>query len=294
MKAPIFVYKRPASLDEALALLADNDGGTQVLAGGQSLLATLNMRLSSPSILVDINRVAALKGIEARDDGVRLGALVRHREVLTSPLVARDVPLLAMALPHVAHMAVRNRGTTCGSLALADPSAEMPAVAVALNARIVLEKKGARRSVAARDFFQGLYQTARDDDEMITEVIFPKAGADEIFGFTELSRRHGDFATVGIAIRARKVGGALTDLDVIIFGSEPSPLRSTAAAAVSIASNASDKDLAEIAVTITADMEPMDNHQGRGETKRAQAATLLRRTLQDMRRRAFAMEAARP
>ncbi len=294
MKAPIFIYKRPASLDEALALLVDNDGGTQVLAGGQSLLATLNMRLSSPAILVDINRITVLQGIEARDDGIRLGALVRHREVLTSPLVARDVPLLAMALPYVAHMAVRNRGTTCGSLALADPSAEMPAVAVALNARIVLEKKGARRSVTARDFFQGLYQTARDDDEMITEVIFPKADADEAFGFTELSRRHGDFATVGLAIRARKAGGALNDLDVIIFGSEPCPLHSPAAAGISIASNASDKDLTEIAATITADMEPMDNHQGRGETKRAQAATLLRRTLKDMQQRALALEAAQP
>src|SRR3954469_23200177 len=156
MKARAFLYRRPGSIDEALDLLADTDGA-QVLAGGQSLMPTLNMRLSSPEMLVDINRIEALRGIDDRGEKIRIGALVRHAEVLESRLIAERVPLLAMAIPHVAHMAVRNRGTTCGSLALADPSAEMPAVAVALNATIMLRKRGAERVVPAQDFFQGLY-----------------------------------------------------------------------------------------------------------------------------------------
>src|SRR5258708_36110904 len=203
MRAPPFLYRRPHDLDEALRLLADNAGRAQVLAGGQSLVPSLNMRLSSPDMLVDINRIGALRGIGERGDTIRIGALVRHAEVLDSSLIARKTPLLAMAIPYVAHMAVRNRGTTCGSLALADPSAEMPAVAVALNAEIVLRKQGGSRSIPARDFFQGLYQTARHDDELIAEVILPAAQPDEVFGFSELSRRPGDFATVGVTVPAR-------------------------------------------------------------------------------------------
>jgi carbon-monoxide dehydrogenase medium subunit len=156
MKARAFLYRRPRDIDEAVALLGDNAGDAQVLAGGQSLMPTLNMRLSSPGMLVDINRIEALRGIEDRGDVIRIGALVRHADVLESKLIGQRLPLVAMAIPYVAHMAVRNRGTTCGSLALADPSAEMPAIAVALNAEIVLKKRGASRTIAVRDFFHGL------------------------------------------------------------------------------------------------------------------------------------------
>ncbi|AMN40668.1 FAD binding domain-containing protein [Rhodoplanes sp. Z2-YC6860] len=281
MKARAFLYRRPDSIDEALALLADTDGA-QVLAGGQSLMPTLNMRLSSPEMLVDINRIEALRGIDDRSDKIRIGALVRHAEVLESKVIAERVPLMAMAIPHVAHMAVRNRGTTCGSLALADPSAEMPAIAVALDAGIVLRKRGAERSVSARTFFQGLYQTARNDDEMIAEVMLPAAQPDEVFGFSELSRRHGDFATVGVAVRARKAPGGLGELNVVFFGSEPTPLLSRSARGLTVDANSSDEALSEIASSIAKDMNPIDSHQGRGETKRRQAAVLLVRTLKDM------------
>jgi carbon-monoxide dehydrogenase medium subunit len=287
MKAPAFRYRRPHALDEALALLADNAGDAQVLAGGQSLVPTLNMRLSSPGLLVDINRIAALRGIDDRGNVIRIGALARHAEVLASPLVAQHTPLVALAVAHVAHMAVRNRGTTCGSLALADPSAEMPAVAVALGATIVLRRRGAERTVAARDFFEGLYQTARQDDEMIVEVLFPAARDDELFGFSELSRRHGDFAVVGVAVRARREGDTLGALDVVVFGSEPRPLLSRVARDARIACGTTPAGLRELADAIADEMEPMDNHQGRGETKRRQAAVLLARTFDDMQRRAF-------
>lgn len=286
MKAPAFLYRRPPDLDEALALLADGAGGAQVLAGGQSLMPTLNMRLSKPDMLVDINRIDVLRGIADRGETIGIGALVRHAEVLESPLVARRLPLMAMVIPHVAHMAVRNRGTTCGSIALADPSAEMPAVAVALNADIVLRKRGATRTISARDFFQGLYQTDRGDDEMISEIVFPATTPDQIFGFAELSRRQGDFATVGVAIAARNGLGAIRDLNVVIFGSEATPLLSTHAAGISIEPGLRNDALTDIAHGITEEMDPISSHQGRGDTKRKQAAVLLRRTLHDMRERA--------
>ena len=288
MKAPPFLYRRPHDLDEALALLADNAGRAQVLAGGQSLVPSLNMRLSSPEMLVDINRIGALRGIAERDDAIRIGALVRHAEVLDSVLIARKLPLLAMATPYVAHMAVRNRGTTCGSLALADPSAEMPAVAVALDADVVLRKRDTARTVSARDFFQGLYQTSREDDEMIAEVLFPVAAPNAVFGFAELSRRHGDFATVGALATAHKASGGLGDLNVVIFGSEAMPLLSTTAAGLTIDAALSDSALTEIAHGIAQDMDPIANHQGRADTKRTQAAVLLKRTLRDMMERAHA------
>jgi len=283
MKAPNFIYRRPDSLDEALALLGDHAGEAQVLAGGQSLMPTLAMRLSSPAMLIDINRIAALDNISEADGMIRLGALVRHYQVLESLLIAQRIPLLADAMTHVAHMAVRNRGTTCGSLALADPSAEMPAVAVLLNAMIHLASRTGKRDIAAREFFQGLYTTARADNEMIVGVSFPCASPAEIFHFNELSRRHGDFAVVGIGIKAQRVERDITGIDVVMFGSEPSPLLSSATSGMTITPKTSDADLRDMAQTITAEMEPLDNHQGRPETKRRQAAELLRRGLTDFR-----------
>ena len=283
MKAPKFLYRRPDTLEEALAFLADNAGEAQVLAGGQSLMPTLNMRLSSPGMLVDINRIASLQGIAQRGEGVHVGALVRHREVVASGLIANQVPLVASAMTHVAHMAVRNRGTTCGSLALADPSAEMPAVAVLLNATIHLNSRAGARDVAARDFFQGLYATDRRDDEMIAGVTFPCAANDERFHFQELSRRHGDFAIVGIAVKGTIRGGRVEDIEAAVFGSEPAPLLSSVTADMSIAPDTQDATLSEMAHAIAAGMDPIGNHQGRPETKRHQAAELLRRAFADFR-----------
>lgn len=283
MKAPRFLYRRPETLEEALALLADNVGEAQVLAGGQSLMPTLNMRLSSPGMLVDINRIASLQGIAERSDAIHIGALVRHREVAESALIANRVPLMASAMTHVAHMAVRNRGTTCGSLALADPSAEMPAVAVLLNAAIHLSSQAGERDVAARDFFQGLYATERGDDEMIVGVTFPCAADNRRFHFKELSRRHGDFAIVGIAVKGTSRDGRIEDIEAVVFGSEPIPLLSSATVGMSIAPDTSDAALREMADAVAAEMDPIGNHQGRPETKRRQAAELLRRAFSEFR-----------
>lgn len=287
MKAPSFDYCRPGTIGEAMALLADHAGTAQVLAGGQSLMPALNMRLSAPALLVDINRIDSLRGIEERGHEIRIGALVRHAEVMDSPLVARHVPLLAQAMPHVAHMAVRNRGTTCGSLAFADPSAEMPAVAVALDARMVLQSRSGTRVVKARAFFQGLYQTARREDELIVEALYPKAAANEIFGFAELARRHGDFAVVGAAARAVVESGRLSTPSLVLFGSEPAPLLSPTAATLVIHPSTTAEELVGMAARIAADMSPMENHQGRAETKRHQAAVLIRRLLRELQQRSL-------
>ena len=197
MKAPAFAYARPASLAEAFSLLARP--GAKALAGGQSLIPSLNMRLSSPALLVDIGGLSELKTIEAKGDVVRIGALVTHSELLRSKDIARGVPLLAAAVPHVAHAAIRNRGTIGGSLALADPAAEYPAVAVALEATICVEGPKGARKVKAADFFKGLFETDLREGELLTAVEFPVAKASDRCAFLELARRHGDYAIVGLA-----------------------------------------------------------------------------------------------
>ncbi len=170
MKAPRFSYVRAESLEQVLRLLAEHGDDARILAGGQSLVPVLNMRLSQPKLVIDINRLDALRGISLQGGLVRIGALARHAEVMSSDIVARHLPLIAEAMPHVAHVAVRNRGTFGGSIALADPAAEMPACILALGATLVVESTRGRRTIAADDFFQGLYETAREPDELLVEV----------------------------------------------------------------------------------------------------------------------------
>jgi len=197
VKAPAFAYAKPASLAEALELLARP--GAKVLAGGQSLIPSLNMRLSSPELLVDISGVPGLKSIEVKPDGMRIGALVTHSQIEKSSEIKKHVPLLAEAAPHIAHPAIRNRGTIGGSLALADPAAEYPACAVALNATVVVESKKGKRRIPAETFFKGLFETGLKADEILTAVEFAPAKKDDKSVFLELARRHGDYATVGLA-----------------------------------------------------------------------------------------------
>lgn len=280
MKAPAFQYARPASVDDACALLAQHGGDARILAGGQSMFATLNLRLSAPSLLVDINRIPALGGIAADDGQLRIGALVRHAETAASTLVARQAPLVAMAMQHVAHPAVRNRGTTCGSLALADPSAEMPACAITLDAVLVLQSQdGGQRRVAAADYFLGLYETARRDEEMLVEVLFPARRDDEVFGFDELSRRHGDFALVGVALRARVEDGVIRALRMTTFATDPRPVVSRQAALIAEGERWSPALGEAIAAAAVRELDPDVNHAGSPEVKRLQAATLMRRVL---------------
>jgi len=197
VKAPAFAYAKPASLGEALALL--QRPGAKVLAGGQSLIPSLNMRLSSPELLVDISGLSDLKALEVAGGSVRVGALVTHAQIEKSPEIKARVPLLAQAAPHVAHPAIRNRGTIGGSLALADPAAEYPACAVALNATLVVEGQKGQRKVPAERFFKGLFETDLRAGEILVAAEFPAAKAGDKSAFLELARRHGDYATIGLA-----------------------------------------------------------------------------------------------
>jgi carbon-monoxide dehydrogenase medium subunit len=203
VKAAPFAYARPATLDGVLAELAASGGEGKVLAGGQSLVPVLAMRLARPSILVDINGVEGLDQISLNDGVLRVGATARQRDVERDERTA-TVPLLGLALPWVGHRELRSRGTVCGSLAHADPAAELPAVAACLDATLEIAGPGGRRTVRAGEFFTGAMTTVLGADEVLVGVSFPAAGPGEGFGFAEFARRHGDFALAGVAVRVRR------------------------------------------------------------------------------------------
>jgi len=203
VKAAPFAYVRPGTVQDAAAELARD--GAKVLAGGQSLVPVLAMRLGRPTQLVDINAVPELNRLTSHDGSVRVGATVRQRRLHDDELSA-SVPLLRLALPWVGHREIRSRGTVCGSIAHADPSAELPAVASCLDATMVLTRAGGMREVPAAEFFTGALSTVVEPDELLSEVRFPVARAGEGFGFGEFARRHGDFALAGVATRVRADG----------------------------------------------------------------------------------------
>ena len=203
MKAAAFAYLKPASLAEAFAALENPEA--KILAGGQSLIPSLNMRLSSPGLLVDITGLRDLAGISLQGSSIRIGALTTHAEIERSDLVKKHVPLLAQAVPHIAHAAIRNRGTIGGSLALADPAAEYPACVVALEAVLIIRKKASDRRVKAEQFFKGLFETDLKQGDLLVAVEFPVAKAGDTSVFLELTRRHGDYAIVGLAAHNERI-----------------------------------------------------------------------------------------
>jgi len=207
MKAAPFRYVRPPSLDEAIAELRHAGDGGKVLAGGQSLVPVLAMRLARPDTLIDINAITSLGRLRLDGGYLEIGATVRQRQVERSAEAAA-VPLLGMALPWVGHRELRSRGTVCGSLAHADPAAELPAVSCCLDASIAIAGLGGHRTIRARDFFLGAMTTALAPDEIVTAVRFPAAGPGEGFGFAEIARRHGDFALAGVVTQVRRDGEA--------------------------------------------------------------------------------------
>jgi aerobic carbon-monoxide dehydrogenase medium subunit len=199
MKAPPFSYEKPRTLGEAFELLEKHGDAARLLAGGQSLMAMMNMRVAAPAVLIDLNGLDGLSDIRVADGALRIGGMVRQSELERSQEVARHLPLIAEALPHIAHPAVRNRGTLGGSLALADPAAELPACCIALDATIVATSRKGERRIAARDFFRGVYETALAPGEILVAVEFPLPRPGARSAFAELSRRHGDYALAGVA-----------------------------------------------------------------------------------------------
>lgn len=230
MKAPDFAYERPDTLAAALALLGDDAADAAPLAGGQSLMPMMNFRVARPDVLVDLGAIAELRGIRDTGDALEIGAMTRYAEIAASDAVARHVPLFAMALPHIAHPAIRNRGTIGGSVALADPAAEMPALLLALGGEITVAGPGGARRVKADDFFLGLYDTALEPGELVTAVTIPKPRAGARFGFHELARRHGDYAIAGVAVAARG-RDTLSDVRIAFFAVADRAVRATASEA---------------------------------------------------------------
>jgi carbon-monoxide dehydrogenase medium subunit len=279
VKAAPFAYVRPATLDDAVAELAATGGEGKVLAGGQSLVPVLAMRLGRPDTLVDINAVAGLDAVERRGAVVRVGATARQRQVERSPLAA-GVPLLRLALPFVGHRELRSRGTVCGSLAHADPGAELPAVASCLGATLEVTGPRGRRTVPAAEFFLGAMTTALAPDEVLTAVEFPVAGPGEGFGFAELARRHGDFALAGVVAQVRCTGGAVAQAVLSGFGVSDRPVTREVTALVAAA--AGEADVAAALRPATEDLaRALVDTAGDGHGSR------------DYRRRLFAVLAAR-
>jgi carbon-monoxide dehydrogenase medium subunit len=274
VKPAPFAYKKARTLDEAVALLGEHKDA-RLLAGGQSLIATLNMRLSAPSVLIDINGIGGLDKIEEKNGGVEIGALVRHVQAERSDVIARLAPLIARAMPHIGHAAIRNRGTLGGSIAFADPAAELPACLMALDGEVEATGPKGKRTIKAADFFTGLFETALGPQEILTAIRLPAATKDTRVGFAELARRHGDYAIVGLAASARGDGKGLKDVRLSFFGAGDTPSRARKAEA---ALESGDVDAAVAAL----DLQPHDDVQATGAVKKHLAGVLLRRVAKQL------------
>jgi carbon-monoxide dehydrogenase medium subunit len=269
VKPAPFAYKKVRALDEAIALMGENPDA-RLLAGGQSLMATLNMRLSAPNLLIDINGIDGLDGIARKDDTIEIGALTRHAQAERSDTIAHYAPLIARAMPFIGHAAIRNRGTLGGSIAFADPAAELPACLLALDGEVTAQGPKGKRAIKACDYFQGLYETALGPQEILTAIRLPAADGNTRTGFAELARRHGDYAIVGLAASARADGKGLKDVRLAYFGVGNTPLRATKSEA---ALAGGDVDAAVAAL----DLDPHDDIQASAAVKKHLAGVLLRR-----------------
>ena len=285
MKAPAFDYIKPRSLDQVFGLLAEYGDEARLLAGGQTLMATLNMRLSEPAIVVDINGIEVLRGIRLTDDGnaLRIGALATHSEIEASALVALHAPLLTMAAPHIAHRAIRNLGTWGGSIAYADPAAEWPACALALDAIVIVRGRGGERRIAAAGFFLDLYATALQEGELVVACELPVRTVDHRFGFDELARRHGDYAIVGLAVATRVDQGKMHDTRLSFLGIGTTPVRARETEGF-LDGHAPDAAVLQVAARMLATelvgaLAPLADLTNSAATKRHLATVLLQRVV---------------
>ncbi len=275
MKPAPFAYAKARSVAHAIELLVDDDA--RLLAGGQSLIATLNMRLSHPALLVDINGVGGLDRIASNNGHIEIGALVRHAQAERSSELARRAPLIALAMPHIGHPAIRNRGTIGGSVAFADPAAELPACVLALGGEMTIAGPQGSRIVRADDFFKGLFETALTARDVLTAIRIPAAGADTRVGFAEFARRHGDYAMVGLAACARADGQRLRDLRLAYFGVGSTPVRAHHAEQA-----LTERDIDAAVHALAQDLNPPDDVQASGAVKTHLAGVLLRRVARQL------------
>ncbi|MFC5496246.1 FAD binding domain-containing protein [Caenimonas terrae] len=279
MKSPRFDYTRVRTVEEALALLAQHGDDARVLAGGQTLLATLNMRLSEPALLIDITGIEVLRAIERRADRLWIGALATHSDIEASALVAELAPLLCAAAPHIAHRAIRNAGTWGGSLAYADPAAEWPACLLALDGVVTVQGPRGQRRIPADQFFVDLYTTALAPDELLIGADVPVATTADWFGFDELARRRGDYAAAGVAVAARFQGTVAQQVRLGFLAVGATPLRAPRTEAL-LAGRALTSSTIEIALaSLKAELDTMPDLHHEGATKQHLATVLARRLL---------------
>jgi carbon-monoxide dehydrogenase medium subunit len=288
MKLPEVEYEAPTTVAEAIDLLAEHGDEASVLAGGQSLIPLLALRLARPEVLIDINRVDELSGVSAANGHVTIGAMTREYVAEESGTVADTLPLLAAALPLIGHEAIRSRGTIGGSLAHADPAAELPAVARALDAEFVVRGPSGTRVIPAAQWFDGYLTTSRRPDELLVEVRFPAAGPGTGVSFEEVARRHGDFAIVGLATSLVLSGGVISDARLAFAGVSDVPVRATAAEDLLAGERPSAELFDEAARRATEDLDPPADLHGSSDYRKTVAAAVVRRGL-----RAAADNAAR-
>jgi aerobic carbon-monoxide dehydrogenase medium subunit len=279
MKLPEVEYEAPTTVADAVDLLAEHGDEASVLAGGQSLIPLLALRLARPEVLIDINGVDELSGVSAEDGWVAIGAMTREYVAEESGTVAEAVPLLAAALPMIGHEAIRSRGTIGGSLAHADPAAELPAVARALDAELVVRGSSGTRVIPAAQWFEGYLTTSRGPDELLLEVRFPAANGDTGVSFTEVARRHGDFAIVGLATSLVFSGGVISDARLAFAGVSDVPVRATAAEDLLTGERPSAELFDEAARRATEDLDPPADLHGSSDYRKTVAAAVVRRGL---------------
>ena len=279
MKLPQVDYEAPQTVSEAVGLLAEHQDEASVLAGGQSLIPLLALRLARPAVLIDINGIDELSGVSAADGWMAIGAMTREYVAEESETIAGAVPLLAAALPLIGHEAIRSRGTIGGSLAHADPAAELPAVACALDAEFVVCGPSGERVIPAADWFEGYLTTSRRPDELLVEVRFPAAGPGTGISFQEVARRHGDFAVVGLAASLTLSDGAISDARLAFSGLSDVPVRAGEAEVLLVGERPSAELFDEAARRATEDIDPPADLHGSSDYRKKVAAALVRRGL---------------
>jgi carbon-monoxide dehydrogenase medium subunit len=280
VKPSDFVYHRPARIDEALDQLGEFGGDGKVLAGGQSLVPLLALRLARPEHVIDIGRLAPLAAITEDEGGLLVGALARHSDVEDSPVVRRAQPLLAAAMPHIGHRAIRNRGTACGSIVHADPAAELPAVALAVGAEMTVRSRGGERTVAAADFFHGYLDSDVNDDEMLTGVHWPRWPSSAGWSVQEVTRRNADYALVGLVASLDVDGsGRVAAAALSFFGAASTPVRVGEAEDLMVGEPPTAELFAEAASVVTRALDPPDDDHASSAYRAHVAGVLTRRCL---------------
>ncbi|MCP4618704.1 MAG: xanthine dehydrogenase family protein subunit M [Bradyrhizobium sp.] len=276
MKASAFAYARATSVANALELLVLHGEKAKVLSGGQSLIAAMNLRLIAPELIVDISDLKELRGIAVKGETLVIGALTRHADVLKSSDIVKCAPLLAAAVAHVAHPAIRNRGTVGGSLAQADPASELPACMLALGATMVVRGPGGERRIAAEDFFTGIYETMLAPQDLLVAVEVPVSLKGSAHFFQEFARRHGDYAIVGLAAQARLEGDKFADLRLGYFAVGDKPMLAKAAAKLTGVA-LTPALLGEASVALADELDPHEDQQANAAMRRHLAKVLLAR-----------------